>query len=111
MCPPLKSNSIEKGSMTTIGNSPYLQAISSAKQVPALEQPEVKKVSKSRCCFDGCKKKLTLTDFPCRCGETHCPMHRASELHNCSYDYKKDFRKVLLKTMDVAIVANKVDKI
>jgi hypothetical protein len=97
--------------MTTIGGSPYLEAISSGKVVPSLEEVEVKKQSKSRCCFGGCKKKITLTDFPCKCGETHCPMHRAAEVHNCSYDYKKDFKKVLLKTMEVPIVANKLDRI
>ncbi len=69
------------------------------------------KVKSKRCCHDGCKKKLSLTDFPCKCGKTHCSMHRPAEVHNCSYDFKADHNKVLLKTMSSAIIANKVDKI
>ena len=96
--------------MATIGGSPYLEPILTKALPPVLEEIN-KKVHKSRCGYEGCKKKITLTDFACRCGETHCSMHRAAEVHNCTYDYKKDHRNILLKTMEVAIVANKVDKI
>jgi hypothetical protein len=64
-----------------------------------------------RCCQDGCKKKLMLTDFACRCGLIHCSQHRASEAHNCSYDYKAQQKEELLKTMSTAIVAKKLDVI
>jgi hypothetical protein len=98
--------------MATLGNSPYLIPLSGVKQPPAISEAEEKpKQTKSRCCFNGCKKKLSLTDFPCKCGETHCSLHRASEVHNCTYDYKEEHKNILLKTMDVAIVANKIDKI
>lgn len=78
--------------------------------VPPLPIHSIKEKPK-KCCFDGCKKKLTLTDFPCKCGNIHCHVHRPSEVHNCTYDFKKDQRTLLLKSMDVPIVANKVDKI
>lgn len=70
---------------------------------------KVKKIK--RCNHNGCKKKLTLTDFPCKCGKTHCAEHRPSEVHSCTYDYKGTHNKFLLKTMDEAIVAKKIDTI
>ncbi len=65
----------------------------------------------NRCCQEGCKKKLSLTDFPCKCGKKHCAEHRPAEVHNCSYDYKESHNKFLLKTMDSAIIAKKIDQI
>ena len=62
-----------------------------------------------RCCQDGCKKKLVLTDFACRCGLVHCSQHRASEAHNCSYDYKAQHKEELMKTMSTPVVAKKLD--
>ncbi len=71
-----------------------------------------KKISKvKRCSHASCKKKLSLTDFPCKCGLTHCSEHRPAEVHNCSYDYKATHNKFLLKTMEEAVVAKKIDQI
>ena len=62
-----------------------------------------------RCCMEGCKKKLMLSDFPCKCGKKHCATHRAPEIHACSYDFKQSQREILLKTMSTAVIAKKVD--
>uniref|UniRef100_A0A7N0SVC2 Zinc finger A20 and AN1 domain-containing stress-associated protein 5 n=1 Tax=Kalanchoe fedtschenkoi TaxID=63787 RepID=A0A7N0SVC2_KALFE len=40
----------------------------------------------SRC--SGCRKKVGLTGFRCRCGDLFCSEHRYSDRHACSYDYK-----------------------
>lgn len=61
-----------------------------------------------RCQCDDCRNKLTLTSYPCRCGKYFCNSHRYSEDHKCTYDYKADAKKELLKTMSTAIVAEKV---
>ena len=50
-----------------------------------------------RCCADDCKKKLTLTDFNCRCGNRFCGAHRYPETHKCSFDYHA-FAKTQLQT-------------
>jgi len=42
-----------------------------------------------RCNHKGCKKKLTLTDFKCKCNKKFCPKHRLPEQHNCNFDFKK----------------------
>mgnify|MGYP006125872955 FL=1 len=41
------------------------------------------------CCLDGCKKKLKLSDTPCRCELRFCKAHRLPEKHACTYDFKK----------------------
>jgi len=41
---------------------------------------------KNRC--DICRKKVGLTGFDCRCGGVFCGIHRYSDTHNCSFDYK-----------------------
>lgn len=63
-----------------------------------------------RCCMEGCKKKLALTDFPCKCGKIHCSQHRASEVHNCTYDYKTAGKEQLTRAMP-NVTAKKVDVI
>ena len=43
---------------------------------------------KKRCSYDGCKKKLKLTDMPCKCKKCFCNIHRLPETHQCSWDPK-----------------------
>jgi hypothetical protein len=63
----------------------------------------------SKCCADGCKKKLTLLDFACKCEKYHCPAHRHAEQHGCSYDYKQGHRDILLKYMSTPVSSKKVE--
>jgi hypothetical protein len=69
---------------------------------------EVKKAPK-RCEFDCCRQKLTLTAFPCRCGKFYCSSHRFSGEHSCSYDYKEEQKKELLKYMSSPVLKPKVE--
>jgi len=50
------------------------------------EGTPAKKHKKNRCTV--CKKKLGLTGFDCRCGGQFCSIHRYSDKHNCTFDYK-----------------------
>ena len=61
------------------------------------------------CCADGCKKKLGLTDFPCKCGKKHCVTHRIPELHGCTFDFKANQKDILLQTMSTPVIAKKID--
>jgi len=79
-------------------------AVPAAAAAPTATKP-------TRCCLDGCKKKLLLSDFACRCGGTFCSLHRISESHACRFDYRQDNRNNLLKTMSTAIVGKKIDTI
>jgi len=37
----------------------------------------------TRCQHESCKKKLSITDFPCKCEKKYCVNHRLPETHNC----------------------------
>lgn len=70
---------------------------------------EVEKTQKTiRCAHPDCRKKLGLLGFDCRCQKHFCAVHRAAEAHACTYDYKQDAKKELLKYMSSPILAAKV---
>lgn len=68
---------------------------------------EVKRVV-SRC--SGCRKKVGLAGFRCRCGELFCADHRYSDRHDCGYDYKKVGREAIARENPV-IRAAKIVKV
>lgn len=68
--------------------------------------PDKKK--KNRC--HTCKKKVGLTGFMCRCGGLYCSLHRYSDKHQCTFDYKEHAQEQIRKNNPV-IVAEKLQKI
>jgi len=67
------------------------------------------KLKKRNRCY-ACRKKVGLTGFECRCGGLFCGLHRYSDKHNCTFDYKADGREQLTKANPV-VVGEKVKKI
>lgn len=65
--------------------------------------------SKKQVCVT-CQKKLTLSDFPCRCGGLYCSLHRPDYEHKCTYDYRAENLRALSTNMKV-VVAKKVEAI
>lgn len=61
-----------------------------------------------RCQFASCKRKLALSDMPCRCKMTFCQHHRLGEQHACSFDYKKIGQELLAKQLGPPIIAPKI---
>lgn len=57
----------------------------------------------NRC--SGCKRKVGLTGFRCRCGELFCWEHRYSDRHDCSYDYKSAGRDAIARENPVVKAA------
>jgi hypothetical protein len=58
-----------------------------------------------------CQKKLRLsTSFKCKCNQTFCSLHRYSDRHKCSFDYKAAARDTLAKD-NPKVVARKVQDI
>lgn len=51
-----------------------------------IEKTEFKE--KEICNYDGCQRKLKLTDQQCKCGKKFCRFHKFSEDHKCDYNYK-----------------------
>uniref|UniRef100_A0A0C9RL30 TSA: Wollemia nobilis Ref_Wollemi_Transcript_12865_1505 transcribed RNA sequence n=1 Tax=Wollemia nobilis TaxID=56998 RepID=A0A0C9RL30_9CONI len=69
---------------------------------------EKSKEGPTRC--NSCRKRVGLTGFNCRCGNTFCSLHRYSDKHNCPFDYKGAARAAIEKANPV-VKAEKVDKI
>ncbi|KAE8727458.1 Zinc finger A20 and AN1 domain-containing stress-associated protein 5 [Hibiscus syriacus] len=63
----------------------------------------VEKKSVNRC--SGCRKRVGLTGFRCRCGELFCSDHRYSDRHDCSYDYKAAGREAIARENPVVKAA------
>jgi predicted nucleic acid binding AN1-type Zn finger protein len=74
------------------------------------ENVKTEPVRPKRCQHDGCKVKLMLADFACRCSGFYCSSHRFSEAHKCSFDYKSQGLNTLAKEMQ-AVIGKKVDKL
>lgn len=83
--------------------------VDTAKPVAVSEKKEAP-VKPKRCQNEGCKTKLVLSDFACRCSQYYCSSHRASELHKCTYDYKTVGKEALTK-QNPAVVADKLERI
>jgi hypothetical protein len=64
-----------------------------------------------RCGANDCKKKLALTDFPCRCEKRFCSLHRMPEDHLCTYNYRAAADLVLSKQLVRCAGERLVDKI
>lgn len=79
---------------------------SSSQQDESLEKDQKKK--KNRCHI--CKKKVGLTGFPCRCNGLFCSVHRYSNEHNCTFDYKQLGAQEIRKNNPL-VVGEKVKKI
>ncbi|XP_071736118.1 zinc finger A20 and AN1 domain-containing stress-associated protein 5-like [Rutidosis leptorrhynchoides] len=57
----------------------------------------------NRC--SGCRRKVGLTGFRCRCGDLFCSEHRYSDRHDCSYDYKTAGREMIARDNPVVKAA------
>ena len=64
------------------------------------------------CEFEGCKKKLKLINFKCKCEKTFCILHRLSEQHSCTYEYKNELNndKKQKEINDAKCISDKIIK-
>ena len=59
----------------------------------------IKKKKKKRCQHKGCRKKLGLTSWNCKCGKKFCDKHHSAEIHSCEFNWEEDAKIRLTKTM------------
>ncbi|CAN7983078.1 unnamed protein product [Ixodes hexagonus] len=71
------------------------------------DQKDQKK-KKNRCRM--CRKKVGLTGFQCRCGGLFCSLHRYSNEHDCTFDYKELGAQEIRKNNPL-VVGDKIQKI
>ncbi|KAM8889891.1 AN1-type zinc finger protein 5 isoform 1-T2 [Synchiropus picturatus] len=67
------------------------------------------KNKKKNRCFS-CRKKVGLTGFDCRCGNLFCAIHRYSDKHNCTFDYRGEATERLRKDNPL-VMAEKIQKL
>lgn len=77
-----------------------------------VKEPEkpVEPVKPKRCQHEGCKVKLMLADFACRCKSFYCSQHRFAELHKCTFDYKTMGKEVLSKQLPT-VIGSKLERV
>ncbi|KAJ3149697.1 hypothetical protein HDU86_006874 [Geranomyces michiganensis] len=64
---------------------------------PIPPRTSISSVVTSRRCYS-CKKKVgPATSFKCRCNQVFCSVHRYSDRHSCSFDYKGAGKVALAK--------------
>jgi len=107
---PSEDSTVEEQSAHTIAEEGSEAGSVTVKGPPTEEvlEPASKKVATNRC-FQ-CNKKVGLTGFGCRCGNTYCSVHRYSDKHSCPFDYKAAGREEI-KTANPVINAEKVSRI
>lgn len=56
---------------------------------------------KARCAHPECRKRLTLSDFSCKCNERYCAKHRMPEDHDCRSlgAIKQTYQKTLVESL------------
>lgn len=64
----------------------------------------------NKCNYPDCNKKLKLTDIKCRCGFKFCALHRYSDKHNCTFDYK-NMGEIELTKQNPVVNFSKFEKI
>ena len=80
---------------------------------PGPEGPEKQKEpppKPKRCMCEGCKTKLSLIDFACKCHGWYCSMHRHAESHSCTFDFKAKGQESLEKQL-VKVAGEKLQRV
>jgi len=69
-------------------------------------------ITKERCSKNGCKKRIKLLFYTCKCEKKFCrPDHiHPIEEHDCLYNFKNEGREILKKTL-IKVVGEKLIKI
>ena len=71
----------------------------------------VKKIPSNKKCYK-CSSKIPIyrRRIVCKCGYVFCAPHSRSDDHNCSFDYKAEY-KLLLEKQNNKVVASRCDRI
>lgn len=98
--PPQPSSHHQEASSPAPALATPKAATSSSPSQPRLPAP-------NRC--GSCRKRVGLTGFKCRCGHVYCALHRYSDKHSCTFDYKTAGQEAIAKANPL-VVADKVVK-
>lgn len=86
------------------------QAAASASEQDDKDKEDDKDAKKKKNRCGECRKKVGLTGFQCRCGGLYCAVHRYSDKHNCTFDYREHGAQEIRRNNPV-VVGEKIQKI
>lgn len=61
----------------------------------------------TKCSKEGCKRKLPLTAFACRCNLVFCDHHRPAEEHDCKHNYFVENKTKMEKNLSSIVFTKK----
>jgi hypothetical protein len=89
-------------------------ALHMSKSIQQLDAPNNTSTNKQKKCYKchKCSSKIPIyrRNIICKCGHLFCAPHSRSDDHNCSFDYKSEY-KLLLEKQNNKVVASRCDKI
>ncbi|KRG00740.1 AN1-type zinc finger protein 6 isoform X1 [Drosophila mojavensis] len=103
-----KSNS--EAIIAASGPNTSTQAAASACEQDDKDKEDDKDAKKKKNRCGECRKKVGLTGFQCRCGGLYCAVHRYSDKHNCTFDYREHGAQEIRRNNPV-VVGEKIQKI
>jgi len=65
-----------------------------------IKKDKSKKKSKNRCALSGCKKKLCITSWACKCDKKFCVNHQPASKHECSFDWRNQHADFIKKNLE-----------
>ncbi|KAL5219552.1 hypothetical protein ABZP36_020236 [Zizania latifolia] len=104
---------VEKNSLVSLSSTPSVAEVTDEGSASVADgkqavQEDAPKLPSNRCL--SCRKKVGLTGFKCRCGDTFCSVHRYADSHKCTFDYKQAGREQIAK-QNPLLKADKITKI
>lgn len=97
---------IETKSPSVIGSQPTILATPVQPAMTTSLEPHLNLTNRCHVC----KRKVGLTGFKCRCEGLFCSIHRYSDKHECTFDYKAAGREAITKACPV-IKADKIERL
>lgn len=90
-------NSKTESAKTSKSRKSSARILKSSRSKSSTRKEDYQQTQQRQRCFL-CKKKLSiLSPFKCKCGNNFCSLHRYSDKHECTFDFKSEGRKQLVK--------------
>lgn len=104
----VKSTEVTEGATASVNTHVSANVSASVNAPASAPKEDDTKPKKSRCVT--CRKKVGLTGFPCRCGGLFCSLHRYSDKHECTFDYK-ELGQQQIRQNNPVVMGVKINKI
>ncbi|XP_016103563.1 AN1-type zinc finger protein 6-like [Sinocyclocheilus grahami] len=103
MCSVCYKDSLQRQNNSSRSSDPVSSSLSSKGESMTVQSTSQHEQNSKCAAFD-------CSGFDCRCGHLFCSIHRYSDVHNCSFDYKADAAEKIRKENPL-VVGEKIKKI